>query len=153
MLIHPASPGLLYQQNHVGTYRSDDYGDTWYRIDKGLPYDYGFGIALNPRNADTCYVVPLEPEEYAWRVTPGKFRVYKSSNKCKSWTELASGLPSENAHMGVLREGMANDNLKPCGVYVGTSTGHLFYSSDAGDSWKSLAQYLPPILSVSVAVL
>jgi hypothetical protein len=42
--------------------------------------------------------------------------------------------------------------LNPCGVYVGTDTGQLFVSSDSGDSWKIIADYLPPIFSVTVTL-
>ena len=35
---------------------------------------------------------------------------------------------------------------------LGTNTGQLFYSRDDGDSWEILADYLPPIQSVEVAV-
>jgi hypothetical protein len=39
----------------------------------------------------------------------------------------------------------------PAGVYFGTSTGTVFYTRDAGDSWHVLAAHLPPVYSVSVA--
>ena len=151
LIAHPAVPGRLFQQNHVGVYRSDDSGDSWYRIDKGLPYDYGFGLALNPNDAEQCFVVPLSPEEYSFRATPGALRVYAS--KGKSWKPLAKGLPADGAHVTVLREGLASDPLKPCGVYMGTENGQVFQSADEGRSWTSLATYLPPVLSVSVAVV
>ena len=48
---------------------------------------------------------------------------------------------------------MALDNLDNPGVYVGTSTGQVFYSRDAGDSREMLADFLPPVLSVEVFVL
>lgn len=149
--MHPAAPGRLYQQNHVGTYRSDDAGDSWTRIDKGLPFDFGFSLALDPNNADTCFVTPLQPEGYAFRATPGRLAVYQRNGA--SWTARSNGLPSEGAFVSVLREGMASDTLKPCGVYVGTGGGHLLSSRDAGRSWKPIALYLPPILSVSAAVV
>jgi photosystem II stability/assembly factor-like uncharacterized protein len=38
------------------------------------------------------------------------------------------------------------------GVYFGTTTGTVFYTRDAGDSWHILAEHLPPIYSVSPAV-
>jgi len=154
LLAHPGKPGRLYQQNHVGVYRSDNYGDSWDRIDKGLPFEFGFGLALNPGNPDTCYVTPLEPEGGMYRATPGKFCVYRlRSNGSTSWEELSNGLPAEAAFISVLREGMSQDTLNPCGIYVGTGTGHLYHTADAGDSWRAIATHLPPILSVSAAVV
>jgi hypothetical protein len=153
LLLHPS--GRLYQQNHIGVYRSDNQADSWERIDKGLPYEFGFGLALNPSDADTCFVTPLEPEGGMYRATTGKFSVYrlKGSNGAIAWEELSNGLPSEGAYLSVLREGMAHDSLSPVGVYVATGTGQVFHSPDAGASWRTIADHLPPILSVSAAVI
>jgi hypothetical protein len=150
MLVHPASPGRLYQQNHVGTYRSDDRGDNWTAIHEGLPFDFGFGLALDPNDAEACFTVPLEPEGYAFRATPGALRVWRWAGK--GWSAQGDGLPSE-AYVSVLREGMSSDPLRPCGVYVGTGTGQVFASADGGQRWKAIASYLPPVYSVSAAVV
>ena len=48
---------------------------------------------------------------------------------------------------------MALDTLDNPGVYVGISTGKVFYSRDAGDSWEPLTDFLPPALAVEVFVL
>jgi hypothetical protein len=52
----------------------------------------------------------------------------------------------------VYREGMCADTLSPAGVYVGTETGTLYHSRDAGDKWQVLAENLPSIYSVSGAI-
>ena len=141
----------MYQQNHLGVYRSDDYGASWDCIDKGLPYDFGFPIAINPHDPETCYVIPLEPRGYSFRATPGKMAVYQRNGK--KWKALTNGLPANGAYISVLREGMGFDSLKPCGIYVGTSSGSLFVSGNAGKSWRSIADHLPRILSVEAAVV
>jgi photosystem II stability/assembly factor-like uncharacterized protein len=51
----------------------------------------------------------------------------------------------------VLREAMASDDQSPAGVYFGTNNGHVYYTRNAGDSWHTMAENLPPIYSVSVA--
>ena len=43
---------------------------------------------------------------------------------------------------------MATDALDPYWVYVGTTTGQVFYSRDGGDTWEILVDHLPPINSV-----
>ena len=63
------------------------------------------------------------------------------------------GLPGPHAHVGVLREGMRMDTYDEPGVYFGTSTGQLFASADEGESWSEIANYLPPIRSVEVAIV
>ena len=66
---------------------------------------------------------------------------------------MRSGLPQEDAHLGVLRQAMTIDSHDTPGVYFGTSTGQLFASSDEGDTWSEIASYLPSISSVDVAIL
>jgi hypothetical protein len=48
---------------------------------------------------------------------------------------------------------MAIDSYEVPGVYFGTSTGQLFASTDEGDTWTQIADYLPGIRSVEVAVV
>ena len=150
--MHPAAPGVLFQQNHVGVYRTTDHGDSWRRIDEGLPYDFGFGLALHPRDPQVCYVIPLEPQEYMFRATDGALRVYGSTRSGK-WRRLSKGLPGKNAYISVLRQAIASDSCDPCGVYFGTAGGQVFASADEGATWDVAADYLPPIYSVTAAVL
>ena len=61
---------------------------------------------------------------------------------------MTKGLPQDNAHINVLREGMATDALDSSGIYMGTTTDQIFYSRDDGDSWELMLGSLPPILSL-----
>jgi hypothetical protein len=63
------------------------------------------------------------------------------------------GLMTELNYLGCYREGAASDTIDPAGLYVATRMGHLFSSPNEGKNWKLLAQWLPPIYSVSTAVL
>jgi photosystem II stability/assembly factor-like uncharacterized protein len=148
----PQDKDRLYQQNHVGMHRSDDGAQTWTEITEGLPSDFGFAAAAHPHDRDTFYVIPLDPGH--GRVMPeGKAAVWRTRDAGSSWQRLDDGLPQENAHVGVLREGMAIDPHDDPGLYFGTSTGQLFGSIDEGDSWTEIASYLPGISSVEVAVV
>ena len=151
--VHPTKPGRLFQQNHVGVYRTDDHGDTWNRIDQGLPYDFGFGLALNANDPDVCYVIPLEPQDYAFRATSGALSVYRPNRNGRGWKRLSKGLPQKSAYVSVLRQAMSSDSLKPCGIYFGTGGGQVFASADEGESWAAVAEYLPPVYSVTAAVV
>jgi hypothetical protein len=148
--VHPARPARLYQQNHCGVYRSDDRGESWTEITAGLPSDFGYALALDPRDPDTAYVIP-EESSHMRATCDGRFRVYRTADAGRSWTALTDGLPQEHAYVSVLRDGMDHDALDPVGLYVGTSTGHLFASRDRGESWASVAGFLPKILCVTVA--
>ena len=50
------------------------------------------------------------------------------------------------------REGLDTDGLDPEGVYVGTSNGEVYASTDRGDHWQRLPGTLPPILSIACAL-
>ena len=53
----------------------------------------------------------------------------------------------------VLRHGLTADACESTGVYVGTSSGEIFYSRNGGDSWELLHAHLPAILSVEAFVV
>jgi photosystem II stability/assembly factor-like uncharacterized protein len=147
LIVHPARPDRLYQQNHCGVYRSDDGGENWLEVTKGLPSDYGYALAVDPHDPDTAFVVPEESSEMRTTVA-GRLRVYRTSDAGNSWRALEEGLPQHNAYVSILREGLAADSLRPCGLYLGTSGGHLFASRDGGEHWRQIAGYLPRILCV-----
>jgi len=154
--VHKVTPASdferMYQQNHVGMHRSDDAGKTWTEITEGLPTEFGFAAAAHPHDRESFYVIPLDPGH--GRCMPdGHASVWRTSDAGSSWRRLDAGLPERDAHIGVLREGMAIDSLDVPGLYFGTSTGQVFASRDEGESWDEIASYLPAISSVEVAVL
>lgn len=150
---HPARPDTLWLQHHWGVYRSDDFGDRWHEVGaEDLPSTFGFPVVADPHRPGTAYVLPLTSDGF--RCTPdGRLRVYRTSDNGRSWQPLANGLPQDNAWITVLRDGFTADALDPAGLYVGTRTGEVFASGDAGESWRELARHLPPVVCVKTAVL
>ncbi len=151
LLAHPKDTESLYQQNHCGLYRAKLNADKWTDISKGLPTRFGFGLAVPAAEPQTMFTVPIDSPEYRCNLD-GKFQVARTRDAGKTWKLLTRGLPQRNAHLLVLREAMTSDALDPAGVYVGTTSGQLFYTRDAGDNWDILADNLPSVYSVSVAV-
>jgi photosystem II stability/assembly factor-like uncharacterized protein len=147
----PVDPDRFYQQNHVGTHRSDDGGKTWTEITEGLPAEFGFASVVHPHDRDTYYTIPLDPG-HGRTMPDGRAGVWQTQDAGSSWRRLDQGLPS-GAHVGVLRAGMAIDGEDEPGIYFGTSTGQVYGSADAGESWQEIAAYLPGISSVEVAVV
>ena len=145
-------PSRMFLQNHWGLYRSDDRGENWTDIANGVPSDFGFGIAIHPRDDDSAWIVPLESDEF--RCTPeGKLRVYRTRDAGASWAALSNGLPQSNAYETVLRDALAADRLDPAGVYFGTRNGKLFGSRDEGETWSEIMDGLPPVVAVKAAVV
>ncbi len=79
-------------------------------------------------------------------------RVYETRDAGASWTPRGDGLPPEHAYLTVLREAFdwAGEGaaLELC---FGATSGAVFDSGDAGESWFDAAAHLPPVLSVSAA--
>ena len=101
---HPTNPERMFLQNHWGLYRTENGGDSWTDIANGVPSDFGFAMEIDPNNADSVYIIPLESDEF--RCTPeGKLRLYRTQNAGESWDAVGNGLPQENALETVLRDG------------------------------------------------
>jgi photosystem II stability/assembly factor-like uncharacterized protein len=148
---HPRRPGRLYQQNHCGTWRSDDGGTSWIEITSNLPTDYGYNLALDPADPDVAYVIP-EESSHMRTTAGGKLRVYRTRDAGKSWEPLTDGLPQRDAYVSMLREAMDSDTLDPVGICFGTSGGHVFFSRDQGETWTLVTQWLPRIISIGFTI-
>jgi photosystem II stability/assembly factor-like uncharacterized protein len=141
-------PERLFMQFHGGVYRSDDAGETWSSIADGLPSDFGFPLAVDPADPDSAYVIPLTADTD--RVMPeGRVRVYETRDAGASWTPRGDGLPAEHAYLTVLRQAFGTAGEGPgLQLYFGATSGDVFGSADAGETWFEVARRLPPVYSV-----
>src|SRR5260221_9239288 len=152
IVLHESRPQRLFLQNHWGLYRSDNRGDSWQDIARGVPSDFAFAMLMHPHDADCVYVVPVESDEF--RCTPeGRLRVYRTRNAGGSWESLERGLPQQGAYETVLRDAFCTDSLDPAGIYFGTRSGKLYASRDEGKSWKKILEGLPQIVCVKAAFI
>lgn len=145
----PTDADTIWRQDHMGVYRTLNGGDSWERIQNGLPNEEGFGFPITRHHAsDTLFIVPLESSEYRMPVN-GEFGVYRSTDRGDSWHE-AGTWPRTPSFTGVLRDAMDCDQLDEAGVYFGTTSGTIFYTINGGDTWDTLPLTLPRVLSVRV---
>ena len=152
LAMHPSRPDTVFMQKHWDVCRSDDAGASWEEVSGDLPSDFGFPIAVHPREPETVYVVPIQSDTEHYP-PEGKLRVYRSRTGGGEWEPLSRGLPQDGCYENVLREAMAVDALEPAGVYFGTTGGSVWASADDGDSWRPAASHLPRVLSVQVQAL
>ncbi len=146
--IDAADPDTFYRQDHGGMYVSHDRMDRRTRIGRPLGDDFGFGVASPPSAPGRAYFVRLDGHA---RITgDGYFQVQEWNDARKKWRTLVRphAFPGD---FGVHREGIATDDRDPAGIYIGSTTGQLFVSPDAGRSWCQVPFAFPGIHSVSVA--
>lgn len=152
MAVDAGDAAVQYMQHHMGVFRTGDFGDSWEKIEDGLPESFGFPVVTHPRKSGHVWLIPNQSGEFR-SASSGAFRVFKSEHGGDSWRALTDGLPQENAYLSTLRESMTVDGADPVGVYVGAKSGVLYGSRDEGESWYEVASSLPPILSVEAALV
>jgi molybdopterin converting factor small subunit/photosystem II stability/assembly factor-like uncharacterized protein len=147
-----AEPTTLYMQFHGGVYRSDDAGESWEDIGSsgGLPSDFGFPLVADPNDPDRAYVIPLRGD-FDRVTTDGKVRVFETKDRGQTWWPLTDGLPQDNAYLTILRQAFGHDGMSPLGLYFGAESGEVFGSADAGVTWTTVFDHLPPVNSVRVS--
>lgn len=154
VVLCPADPDRLYQQNHCGVYRLDRPGARWERIGKKLPEkvgDIGFPIVAHPRDRDTVWVFPMDGTQVWPRTSPGgRPAVFRSRNGGRSWTRQANGFPEKHGWFTVFRQAMKCDTQDRVGLYLGTTTGEIWASRDEGESWRQIASHLPAVVAIEV---
>lgn len=149
VVLDPSNPDIIYRQDHAGIYVSRDAGDKFVRVGKPLPYDFGFVVAAPKHTPGKAFFVPLEPEARVASAKDG-LQVYAWDEKKRKWAASLRGIPFPG-EMGTHREGLAADSMDPAGVYLGTTTGQLIFSSDGAKSWDQIPYRFPSIHSVSVS--
>ncbi len=151
--MHRASlrPERLFMQFHGNVYRSDDEGGSWQEIHAGLPSGFGFPLVIDPADPDSAFVIPLVAD--ADRVTPeGTVRVFATRDAGATWTAMGGGLPENEAYLTVLRQAFDREGSgKDMGLYFGATSGDVFGSPDAGNTWFSVHERLAPVTSVRVS--
>ena len=137
----PSNPKIMYatseqRRRHVFTkigggpesnvYKSEDGGDTWRKIVKGLPSvdKGGMGIAVSPVNPNVVYLIIEAAED--------KGGFYRSTDKGESWTKM-----SKHSESGQYYNEIYCDSKDVDKVYsVETKN---FVTKDGGKTWHQMA--------------
>lgn len=141
----PGQPDHVWMQNHAGVFYSADGAATWKRVsvpDKGV--HFGFPIAADAAEGRTAWVVPGRGDQERMAIGGALF-VGRTQDGGASWEQLREGLPQEHAYDVVLRHALGNSGDS---LAFGSTTGNLYVSENRGDSWRVVANNLPPIYSV-----
>jgi hypothetical protein len=70
--------------------------------------------------------------------------VARTRDGARSFDVLSDGLPQTHAYDLVYRHALAVDDTGTS-LAMGSTTGHLWISENAGDNWVLVAGHLPPV--------
>lgn len=138
-----AAPDRIWLQHHNGAFVSRDGAASWNELNVP-PSSFGFAVAAHPRDPNTAWFVPAVKDEQRVPVN-AELVVTRTRDGGASFEILRRGLPKPSYDLvyrhalDVSRDG---DSL-----IFGSTTGNLFVSDDQGDSFRVLAQHLPPIFA------
>jgi hypothetical protein len=141
----PTDPDILWQQNHCGIFYSNDGAKNWQEVSQPEgPARFGFAIAVADDDPNQAWVAPANSDEDRTAVK-GALCICRTDDGGKTWKDFRKGLPQENCFDIVYRHALAGSGDS---LAFGTTTGNLFFSSDRGESWRVLNNYLPMVYSV-----
>ena len=136
----------MWVQHHNGVFRSTDGARSWQEVTAIKPSKFGFAVAVHPRNPDTAWFVPGVKDECRVPVD-GRLVVARTRDGARSFDVLTEGLPQNHAYDLVYRHALEVDDSGTL-LAMGSTTGHLWVSENAGDAWTLVAGHLPPISCV-----
>jgi len=126
LAIDPVTPSTLYAGTEGnGIFKSTDSGDTFAKVNVGLPNTYA-GQVINALVVD-----PKTPSVLYAGVYVGG--VFKSTDSGGTWAAVNTGLTGFAQTIRTL----AIDLSTPATLYAGTDSG-IFKSTDGGGAWASL---------------
>ena len=141
-----AQPDALWVQHHCGIYRSTDGGALWQPITAPAPSGFGFAVACDPGNPQRAWFVPAQADVCRIPVD-GRMVVLRTDDGGRSFQAFGDGLPQTHAYHLVYRHALDVDASGRV-LAMGSTTGGLWVSADAGEHWQELSRDLPPLASV-----
>ncbi len=148
VVLSPSNPDVVWQQNHMGVYRSPDGGRTWEDVgEKDGVVGFGFPVAVSPTNPDRAWVVPARSDGRR-NAVDGQLLVCRTDDGGQSWQRLSTGLPQTAAFDLVYRHALDIDGEQ---LTFGSTTGNAYVSEDDGEAWTCLGNHFPPIYSMRFA--
>jgi photosystem II stability/assembly factor-like uncharacterized protein len=141
----PAAPDVLWCQHHNGIFRSTDNAASWHELSAPVS-SFGFAVAVHPAEPDTAWFVPAQSDEKRVPVG-GALAVNRTRDGGRNFETLREGLPQSHCYDLVYRHALdvAADGRS---LLIGSTSGGVWTSNDAGERWQALPARLPPIYAV-----
>jgi hypothetical protein len=144
-----SAPDTMWAQHHNGVFRTTNAAELWEEVPDVPPSTFGFAVAVHPQKPEVAWLVPGVKDECRVPVD-GKLVVTRTEDGGRTFEVLRRGLPQEHAYDIVYRHGLDVDATGRR-LVLGSTTGGLWVSENAGDEWSCLSTHLPPIYQVLFA--
>ena len=130
-----ARPGLVLAATQLGIFRSEDFGDNWYRLSAPKPDLAVWSLARDPSDSKKL-LAGYEP-----------FAIYQSTDDGANWYKLPVEVDFPEVTLSPVNfpkraTGFAFDASKREEIYISVEIGGLLRSSDNGRTWKCVAEGL-----------
>lgn len=143
-----AAPDAMWIQHHNGIFHSETGVDGWSQNETVDP-SFGFAVAVHPERPGTAWFAPAIKDEYRYP-KDGRLVVTRTTDGGKSFDTLTDGLPQTHAYDLIYRHSLEVDESGER-LAMGSTTGGLWLSEDAGERWSQSPFRLPPINAVRFA--
>ncbi len=155
LTFHAANGDWVYEGGGTGggAAYSRDGGQTWQQPTAGLDRHYGWACAADPAQPDIWYI--SASPMFSWS-NPGvptahldgqaNAYIFRSAGG-RPWQRLGGGLPQPLNYMAYA---LLTDPAAPGHLYAGLSDGHVWRSTDYGDSWRLMPFNLRSIRRVLI---
>jgi photosystem II stability/assembly factor-like uncharacterized protein len=164
---HPTCLETLYASTGIGTYRTDDTGKSWYKLEYGMGRAYAIPMTVNPNAPERIFLGAAENGPASWaghrtvRAGPyntvrfsryttaetggAKSAILRSDDEGKSWRRLNGSLPAAHPHMTCGFAGHPQDANTLCVAYT---DGAIYATHDAGERWRKLLVSQPKLYGI-----
>jgi photosystem II stability/assembly factor-like uncharacterized protein len=133
LAIHPSEPDLLWSAAGDGIFGSIDGGETWRHVEEGLPFDYGWSIAIDAGDPTVRILSAAPDAQCAHFSKTARSSIFRQTDGSE-WTEVLAGLPPRNGRQVAVVAATPHENH----VFHAAIKGAVFVSQDAGLSWQEL---------------
>lgn len=145
--VHPKDNRLVFLATGNGIYKSSDYGEHMSRISSALAgWAYPMPLVVHPDEPNRIYTSFSRGHPGNWISHPASRECspFGSHNGGATWQKASGGIPEPyQANLVAMTSVRSGGKLE---LFVGGTTGEIFWSRDNGASWSKILSGLPRII-------
>ena len=145
--IHPSNPDIVYvaalghpygENNERGVFKSVNGGKTWEKILYKSSKSGAIDMILDPNDPETIYASLWQVYRTPYKMLGGgpECSLYKSTDGGISWKDISENKGFASRPLGKIGITVSPANSKKLWALVESDQGGVYFSEDAGESWK-----------------